>query len=223
LRKQCFEDEPLTLRRTAVEQVAAQALASGTITRALLLIAAQENAESKAWLSSLGMETRGLDLEKLEAQINSALGLVALKIVSDAMGEALGKKDAHFVKCAMPGEKFPPYVHLLSAFAFCIVSIIACFLHSEGSRPKFDTEKPFSGLIGPLFLLRSVDEKKQIFQNGMKSYKFLANCREQNIEDWFQHLSRLVNLYLLDDESLKAIGFSRMFGSSLKSLLSASD
>jgi hypothetical protein len=154
----------VTLRSTAVEQVAAQALASGTITRALLLIAAQENAESKAWLSFSDMETRGLDLEKLEAQIDSALGLVALKIVSDAMGEALGKKDAHFVKCAMPGEKFPPYVHLLSAFAFCIVSVIAFSLHSEGSRPKFDTEKLFSGVIGSLFLLRSVDEKNKYFK-----------------------------------------------------------
>ncbi len=213
----------MTLRRTAVEQVAAQALASGTITHALLLIAAQENAESKAWLSSLGMETCGLDLEKLEVQIDGALGIVALKIVSDAMGEALGKKDAHSVKCAMPGEKFPPYVHLLSAFAFCVVSVIAFSLHSEGSRPKFDTATPFAGVIDSLFLLRCVDEKKQIVRDGIKSYKFLANCREQNVADWFQHLSRLVNLYLLDDESLKAIGFSRMFGSSLKSLLSASD
>jgi hypothetical protein len=195
--------KPATSAQLNVEPFVSEALAIGKVTRALLLMAARHNAQSREWWDAQGNEWPALDQNTLEGQIDSALSVVALAIVDDAMQEALGAKEFLDVKASMPGDPLPPYVHLLVAFSFAVVAGIALQLRTEGSRSNIDSQKPCIGVIDALFLLRSNEEKAKIFMMGSKAFTTVTRSGAQNVIEWFNNLKDLIILYLLEQHPIE--------------------
>ncbi len=215
--------KPTTSARPDAAQVTTTASASDQLTRALLIKAAQHNAQTRKSLIELSESRPVLHSNKLDADIDRAMAVVTFTIVDDAMREAFGEREYRNFYQSMSGDPLPSHVHLLVAFVFAIVVLFARKLRSEGIRINLDSKQPCVGVIDTLFLFRSTAEKVEIFTMGANAFATISKSGASNVVEWFNSLDKLLVLYLLDNEKLKARGFPSMFGQMLKSLLATAN
>jgi hypothetical protein len=187
------------------------------ITRAMLLRAAEVNDDNEKWLNSLGRKSHKEKPTTLAKEIQSAVLIDALRITTDAQ-EAIGLKWNPF----LPGDPLSPHTNLVATFALFVIFNIVGQLRKEGHNDPDDSTL-FPRLVDALFLTGSTDEKTNIYKLSLHTFNQVLRSDAPNVREWVKSLSDLVVLYLIGDEKLKQRGFPFLFGSMLKSLLSAAE
>jgi hypothetical protein len=103
-----------------------------------------------------------------------------------------------------------------------VMLYIIAHVRKEGHGDQ-DDKSLFPRLVNGLFLMGTTEEKTAIFKFASETYNGLLRSDAPNVREWRTSLLDLVFLYLIDDKTLKQRGFPVLFGSMMKSLISAEE
>jgi len=152
--------------------------------------------------------------EDLNSRLNSAAGVV-VQIILHSACDNIGKPTL-----AAQFDEIPKGFHIIATFGLCLVMGLNFLLSKEGHT--LDLRVRGLSMINALLLMRSPQEKYEQYQLGhallMKGVKAGGNFTK-----WQNDLNQLLYMYLLEskDDNPQKYDFSSLFGSMLKTLISA--
>ena len=211
-------ERPPEPKRTHAERLANIDLQKRPMTQSLLLRSAAANDDNERWLNSQGRTLREEKQPTLAEAIRGAVLGDALQITEDAK-EAIGLKWKPF----LAGDPLPAHTDAIVVFAFFVTVHIMGQVKKEGYETTSEDRNMLPEVVNILFLMGSTEEKLKIYNASHGSFIKILRSDAPNVRQWRDNLSSLVHLYMLNDEKLKRVGFSALFGFMLRSLVSAAE
>lgn len=187
-------------------------------THALLLKAARLTDQTDRELRDIVGKTKPLpELPTLEAKINSAAYVVNLSMVTEAQQAATGK----FVH--LPNDPIPADVPFVIAFGFLLQAPIAAMLKQENH--ELLGREAAMALVNNMFLMHTIEERVGVLQKASAIFSSFAKTDAPNVREYVADIEKLVLGYVFeavnDAPAVKNADFPKLFGSMLKTFLSA--
>jgi hypothetical protein len=189
-------------------------LASNKLTLALLQLGEKETKSGASWLKRTFGKAPPQPPKGGTNRLDESAAVIATQIVMDACPNAgVSTLDVQF------GD-IPENFHVVSMFGMGITLGLAAILRDEGS--EIDAQKTALRMVSALLLMRSEADKLEQYKLGhtllMKFLKAGGKATE-----WQNNLNDLVRMYLLsaNDTTLRKHNYPSLFGSMLKTILSA--
>jgi hypothetical protein len=148
------------------------------------------------------------------SRLNSAAGVVVQILLQDASAKSgTSILDAQF-------DDIPKGFHIVALFGLCLVMAVSFLLREEGQT--IDQKAVGLNMVGALLLMRSPEQQVEQYQLAHILLMKFAKAGGKFTE-WQNNLNQLVSMYLLAsvDERLQKHDYPALFGSMLKTLISA--
>jgi hypothetical protein len=184
-------------------------------TFAVLQIGEEAAKSDASWLRRFfGIVAPKPPQEDFNCRLNSAAGVVVQMIIHDAC-DNIGKPTL-----AAQFNEIPKGFHIIVTFGMCLIMGIAFLCREEGHTIDVKTGGVF--LIGGLLLMRSPQEQNEQYQLGHTLLMKFAKAGGEFTE-WQNKVNQFLRMYLLasNDKRLQKYDYPSLFGSMLKTLISA--
>lgn len=181
---------------------------------ALLKIGDRERKSSVTWLKRTFGKIAPSPSKDSSDELNTAASIVVTQVVQEACDNAGVKTlNAQF-------DATPANFHVVSMFGMCIVISLAFLLRKEGS--EIDIQRTSVGMVDALLVMRNEEDKTQQYQLAHTLLNKFINAGGKATE-WQNNLTDIVCMYLLsvNDPKLRKHDYPSLFGSMLKTILSA--
>jgi len=189
-------------------------LVRNKLTLALLKIGDRETKSGATWLKRTFGKIAPSSHKDAEDKLNSAISVVVTQVVLEAC-DSVGINTLNAQLDAIPAN-----FHVVSMFGMCLVISIAFLLRKEGS--EIDVKSTSVGIVGALLVIRNEKDKIEQYQLAHILLQKFTNAGGKATE-WQNNLTDIVCMYLLsvNDPTLRKHDYPSLFGSMLKTILSA--
>jgi hypothetical protein len=181
---------------------------------ALLRIAERQTQSDADWVKRTLRKIAPRPSPDFNERLHSAAGVVVQMLLHDASAKSgTSILDAQF-------DDIPKGFHIVVLFGLCLVIAVVVLLRKEGQT--IDQKAVGLGMVGALLFMRS--RKQQIEQYDLAHILLMKFVKAGGkFTEWQNDLIRLVRMYLLAsvDERLQKYDYPALFGSMLKTLISA--
>ncbi len=185
-------------------------------TFALLQIAERQTQSDADWIKRTLCKFAPRPSPDFSNRLHSAAGVVVQMLLHDASANSgTSILDAQF-------DDIPKGFHIVVLFGLCLVMGVGVLLREEGQT--IDQKAVALNMVGALFIMRSREQQIEQYQLAHILLMKFAKAGGKFTE-WQNDLNQLIRMYLLAsvDERLQKHDYPALFGSMLKTLISAVD
>jgi hypothetical protein len=184
----------------------------------LLRVAAETDAaerDLKAMVKRLREFREAADLNE---HINLGVLSIAFSVTTDAMKE-IGRP------FFLPGDRLPDDAQFIVAFAFLVAMALYGPLKAEGYQLEF--ADACVGVAHMFVTMHDHEIRAQLYERSASLFQYVIHSETPKSRGWRESLEKLVYLYIVErnsaDQKIKAERFPALFGSMLKTFLSAAE
>jgi hypothetical protein len=183
-------------------------------TFALLQIAEREMRSDAGWIKRTFRKYVPQPSPDFNNRLNSAAGVVVQMLLHDASAKSgISIVDVQF-------DDIPKGFHIVVLFGLCLTMSVGFLLREEGQT--IDQKAVALNMVGALLIMRRPEQRTEQHQLAHILLMKFAKAGGKFTE-WQNGLNQLVGMYLLAsvDEKLQKHDYPALFGSMLKTLISA--